>query len=152
MIGEYSGLIRMRLQGYTKFFLSLYWLKLLLFILVLLLVFCSSISSSFAHKPEEFLQAIRGKKDEGSQIVQHFCATCHAKSPQIELGAPKISQQADWQARINNGGLAGLIQSTDEGKGAMPPRGGCFECSDEQLYLAIIAMLPESIIKQLKLH
>ena len=28
----------------------------------------------------------------------------------------------------------------------MPPRGGCFECSDEQLKKAIWAMLPDMLI------
>jgi len=31
----------------------------------------------------------------------------------------------------------------------MPARGGCFECSDEQLVLAILAMLPESAKKSI---
>ena len=31
----------------------------------------------------------------------------------------------------------------------MPARGGCFECSDKQLYLAILAMLPETLKKSL---
>jgi len=31
----------------------------------------------------------------------------------------------------------------------MPPRGGCFECTDDQLLLAIITMLPEDAQKTL---
>jgi cytochrome c5 len=40
-----------------------------------------------------------------------------------------------------------LFQHTDEGLNAMPSRGGCFECSDKQLMLAIRAMLPETTKK-----
>jgi len=36
-----------------------------------------------------------------------------------------------------------LLEHTSEGFGAMPARGGCFECTDEQLELAILAMLPK---------
>ena len=39
--------------------------------------------------------------------------------------------------------IDGLFKHTDEGFNAMPARGGCFECSDRQLKLAIAAMLPQ---------
>lgn len=105
----------------------------------------SFISSSWSasHRPAEFLASITGSKTEGEQIVQHYCATCHALKPLIELGAPKIGNKTDWQLRIKQD-LKILLQHTDEGYNAMPPRGGCFECNDEQLLLAIKAMLPKA--------
>ena len=36
-----------------------------------------------------------------------------------------------------------LLKHTEEGFNAMPPRGGCFECTDEQLLLALSEMLSE---------
>lgn len=110
------------------------------------LVFLSYIGCAFTHQPEKFLESIKGQQDEGQQIVQHFCATCHAPNPQLELGAPTIGSETDWKARFAKG-IDGLLKNLEEGKGAMPPRGGCFECSDQQLYLAIIALLPDSLIK-----
>ena len=95
---------------------------------------------SASHHPQDFLKQISGAKDEGQQIVQHYCANCHAAKPIISLGAPKIGHQADWEPRVKQG-IDVLFKHTDEGLNAMPPRGGCFECEDRQLLLAIKAMI-----------
>ncbi len=102
------------------------------------------LQSSFAasHHPEEFLNQIKGSPDEGQQIVQHYCSLCHAEQPKIPLGAPRMRVKQDWAARLQ-AGLAQLLQHTSEGYQAMPARGGCLECTDKQLLLAIQAMLPE---------
>ncbi|RMX18738.1 cytochrome c5 family protein [Legionella jordanis] len=99
-------------------------------------------TSAATHHPQEFLKNISGSKNEGEQIVQHFCSNCHAEQPMIVIGAPRMNQKEDWEPRIKNG-VSVVMQHTIEGVGAMPPRGGCFECSDQQLILAIIAMLPK---------
>ncbi len=95
-----------------------------------------------SHNPQDFLQQIQGKSDEGEQIVQHFCANCHAEKPLIQLGAPRIGIKSDWQTREQQGTVI-LFEHTNEGYNSMPARGGCFECSDEQLMLAIASMLPK---------
>jgi cytochrome c5 len=114
-----------------------------------LLVGCIPLTFSQAesHHPQEFLKSIKGTKDEGSQIVQHFCASCHAAKPMIQLGAPTIAQECEWKPRVKQG-IQTLFKHTAEGLNAMPARGGCFECSDEQLMLAILAMLPASLLDQ----
>jgi cytochrome c5 len=115
-----------------------WWLK---FVFVLLISYIPlTFSQVESHHPQEFLKSIKGTKDEGNQIVQHFCASCHAAKPMIELGAPTIGQECEWQPRIKQG-IHTLFKHTAEGLNAMPARGGCFECSDEQLMLAILAML-----------
>jgi cytochrome c5 len=101
---------------------------------------------SASHHPQEFLKSITGSDKEGEQIVQHYCANCHATKPIIRLGAPRIGISRDWAPRLKQG-MDALFQHTDEGLNAMPPRGGCFECSDKQLMLAIRAMLPETTKK-----
>ncbi len=115
------------------------------FKLLLIVGFCvwlTTLSSQAAsHHPQEFLNTIEGSKNEGEQIVKHFCANCHAVKPLISLGAPKIQQKNDWEPRVKKG-LQQLLEHTTQGFNAMPVRGGCFECSDEQLALAILAMLP----------
>ena len=103
---------------------------------------------SDSHHPQEFLKSIQGAKDEGAQIYNHFCVNCHAQKPLIALGAPRIGEEMDWKSRLKQG-LDGLFVHTDEGYNAMPPRGGCFECTDKQLVLAIISMVPKSAQKQL---
>ena len=110
---------------------------------VMLLIggYCSSFAAySASHHPEEFLQSIKGKPDEGQQIVVHFCSTCHAEKPMINLGAPRIGHASDWELRLKQG-LKVLLAHTAEGYHAMPARGGCFECSDEQLKKAIKEMV-----------
>jgi cytochrome c5 len=104
-----------------------------------------------SHHPQEFLKGIRGKKDEGAQIVAQFCANCHAQKPLIPIGAPREMVDTEWQSRVANG-LKSLFKNTNEGINAMPPRGGCFECEDEQLILAIKAMLSPKMLKELESH
>lgn len=66
----------------------------------------------------------------------------------ISLGAPEIGNERAWGARLKQG-MEVLFKHTDEGFNAMPPRGGCFECTDKQLILAIIAMVPKQAQKGL---
>ncbi|ARG97313.1 c-type cytochrome [Legionella micdadei] len=116
--------------------------RMLGFVVLGCLSFCHPQASQ--HHPQEFLQSIKGSKEEGKQIVQHFCASCHASNPLIPLGAPRIGEKDDWTPRIKQG-INSMFSHTEEGFNAMPARGGCFECSDEQLMLAILFMLPESL-------
>jgi cytochrome c5 len=113
--------------------------KLILFMFILP-VFADS------HHPQEFLKTISGTKNEGEQIYTHFCINCHALKPLIPLGAPKIGEESDWKIRLKQG-MDALFKHTDEGLNGMPPRGGCFECTDEQLILAIVAIVPKKDIK-----
>lgn len=101
----------------------------------------SSFTFANSHHPQEFLNSIAGSKNEGQQIVQHYCAVCHARKPLIQLGAPRIGVESDWTTRLKQG-MQKIFINTSEGFNAMPARGGCFECSDDQLMLAIIYMLP----------
>lgn len=114
---------------------------------VILYMFTFSIYSD-NHHPQEFLKSIRGTQDEGEQIYNHFCVNCHAVKPLIPLGAPRKGEESDWKDRLKQG-FNVLFMHTDEGFNAMPPRGGCFECSDEQLGLSIINMVPKNSQKDL---
>lgn len=110
---------------------------------VIFFIFTQPIFSA-SHHPQVFLNQIAGSKDEGAQIVHKFCINCHAQQPLIPLGAPRIGVTADWAPRLKQQ-MAVLFKHTSEGINAMPARGGCFECSDEQLILSILAMLPEPL-------
>lgn len=116
-------------------------------VLLVVLGCCFCICSySASHRPEELLQSIKGQPNEGGKIVEHFCASCHAVKPLISVGAPRMGKKEDWEYRFKQG-FNQLFQHTEEGLNTMPPRGGCFECSDEQLMLAIEAMLPTDLGK-----
>ncbi len=109
-------------------------------IVLMICLFGSYDAAAATHRPQAFLDQIRGTKGEGQAIVQHFCATCHAEHPLISIGAPRIGHAGDWVARRKQD-PALLWQHTEEGYHAMPARGGCFECSDEQLKKAILILV-----------
>ena len=74
----------------------------------------------------------------GKEIYDDYCFSCH--TPGLN-GAPRIGDEEVWTARLAQGREA-LLQSTIEGiQPAMPPRGICFECSDEELDKAIDFMI-----------
>lgn len=122
-----------------RYYLSVYLMLLSMYIIP---------AHSESHHPQEFLKSISGTKDEGAQIYTHFCVNCHAEKPVIPLGAPRFGVQEDWKSRLKQG-FDVLFLHTDEGLNAMPPRGGCFECTDRQLALTIISMLPKESQKSL---
>lgn len=109
----------------------------------------TSLVHADSHHPQDFLNRIAGTKDEGEQIVNQFCVNCHASKPLIPIGAPRLQNVSDWQPRMKQG-LQRLFEHTAEGLNAMPPRGGCFECTDGQLILALLQMLPEKIKSDIK--
>ena len=112
-------------------------------ILLSLIFFVTNVSLASEHHPEEFLASIQGSSDAGKQIYDHFCATCHAAKPLIAIGAPCIGVKADWEP-YSKQTPDQMVKIIDAGIGAMPSRGGCFECSDDDLKAAIIYMLPKS--------
>ena len=95
------------------------------------------------HHPQQFVEGLQGDKQAGKKIYQQFCQVCHAISPQVNVGAPRIGVEADWQIRRKQS-INKMLINIDNGMTTMPARGGCFECSDEQLKAAIEYMLPSS--------
>jgi len=70
-------------------------------------------------------------------IAQH-CSVCHTAGV---AGAPISGETAVWKERADaKGGLEGLLQSAITGLNAMPPKGTCNDCSDDELLSAIQSM------------
>jgi len=61
------------------------------------------------------------------------CAVCHNSGA---AGAPKTGDGAAWEPRVAKG-MDTMVQSVSSGLNAMPPKGMCFDCSDED-YKALI--------------
>ena len=77
----------------------------------------------------------------GKQIYDDYCFSCH--TPGLS-GAPKIGDREAWKFRLAQGKQV-LLDSTIDGiQPAMPPRGVCFDCSDQELELAIDYILLRS--------
>ena len=55
-------------------------------------------------------------------------------------GAPLVGRTSAWAPRVAARGPDGLIASVKAGRNAMPPRGLCPDCSDDD-YRAIIAFM-----------
>ena len=69
------------------------------------------------------------------------CATCHNAGI---AGAPKMGDAADWESRIGKG-MDTLYNSAINGMPpAMPQKGMCFSCSDEDLK-ALVDYMVESV-------
>ena len=66
------------------------------------------------------------------------CAVCHAQGV---AGAPKTGDAAAWAPRMEKG-MEALVASVNKGLNAMPPKGMCFDCSDEE-YAALITYMSE---------
>lgn len=117
---------------------------------MLLGIFLLNVLPAFAaeHHPEEFLASVEGTPHAGEKIYDHFCSSCHARKPLIPLGAPRIGVKSDWTPYTKSQSIDTMVKVIDSGVGAMPPRGGCFECTDQDLKAAIEYMLPDDTKKE----
>ncbi|MFT6050979.1 MAG: cytochrome c5 [Halioglobus sp.] len=61
------------------------------------------------------------------------CAICHASGA---ANAPKTGDVAAWAPRLEKG-MDVLVASVNAGLNAMPPKGMCFDCTDDD-YKALI--------------
>jgi len=77
----------------------------------------------------------------GEEVYNNYCASCH--NPGLS-GAPKLGDTQAWAPRIAKV-KALLLEATIAGvQPAMPPRGMCFSCSDEDLAAAVDFMVERS--------
>ncbi|CAG0911612.1 unnamed protein product, partial [Cyprideis torosa] len=76
----------------------------------------------------------------GKEVYDATCNTCHG--PGI-LEAPKLGDSAAWKTRMA-AGLDGLVTSSINGKGSMPPRGGDPSLTDGEMHDVVEYMLKES--------
>ena len=77
--------------------------------------------------------AAAGGKRDGATIYGTVCQACHASGA---AGAPKAGDKAAWAPRIAQG-LPTLLKNATNGKGAMPPKGGAADISDDELKSAV---------------
>lgn len=75
----------------------------------------------------------------GEGVYQQFCFACHTTG----VGdAPKLGSLEDWQPRIDKG-MDELMATTRNGLNAMPAKGTCMNCSDDELGEALDYMLDQ---------
>lgn len=71
--------------------------------------------------------------NKGKEIYETKCILCHENGV---AGAPKFGDAAAWKPRLAKG-LDTLFHHAKEGFNAMPPKGTCTECTDDDLKAAI---------------
>lgn len=77
---------------------------------------------------------------DGQKTYQTSCQACHATGA---ANAPKLGDKEAWAPRIATG-MDALMAVALKGKGAMPPKGACMSCTDEDLKAAIEYMVSQS--------
>lgn len=104
-------------------------------------------ASSEKKNPNSSNEDKKNKKEEskektsGQAVYERYCVICHQSGV---AGAPKFRVADDWKARLEAKKLEGLIASALKGLNAMPPKGTCVECEEEDIKQAIQYMLPSS--------
>lgn len=74
------------------------------------------------------------------EVYSSACAACHDTGA---AGAPKNGDTGAWSSRIDKG-METLVSHAINGYNAMPAKGGCSSCSDEEIELAVQLMVEES--------
>lgn len=72
--------------------------------------------------------------------VYNTCAACHSSGA---AGAPKFGDVAAWQPRIAKGAET-LYSNSINGYNAMPAKGLCSDCSDDEIKSAVDHMMANS--------
>lgn len=91
-------------------------------------------------EPEKKEVAVVKKTEPGQQTYEQFCAVCHRAGV---AGAPKFRDEAAWKTRMDKKDLAQLTASAIKGINAMPAKGTCMQCSDDEIKAAVQYMLPK---------
>ena len=73
----------------------------------------------------------------GEEIYNSKCAGCHTSGV---MGSPKFASLEDWAPRIDLG-LEKLTLSAIAGKGGMPAKGTCMDCTDNEIKITVQYML-----------
>ena len=77
----------------------------------------------------------------GEVVYSTKCFTCHATGA---AGAPKLGDAADWSARLAERGEEALYTNAWAGYKAMPAKGLCMDCSEDEIKAAVDHILVNS--------
>ncbi len=77
----------------------------------------------------------------GEQVVTAKCNLCHGTGA---MGAPKIGDAAAWGPRLAERKLEGLVDHAIKGFNAMPAKGTCTDCTDDEIKNAVKHMVDKS--------
>lgn len=75
----------------------------------------------------------------GQKVYERFCVVCHRDGL---VGAPKFHDEQAWKSRLSGRTLEELVASAMKGLNAMPAKGTCYECNEDDIKSAVEYMLP----------
>jgi len=81
-----------------------------------------------------------GAARSGDEVYGAACMACHSAGV---MGAPVTGDKGQWGPRIAQG-TATLYKHAIEGFNAMPAKGGCASCSDDDIKAAVDVMIAKS--------
>lgn len=77
----------------------------------------------------------------GEQLYTAKCSLCHGTGA---LGSPKFGDASAWAPRVAARKLEGLVEHAITGFNAMPPKGTCADCTDDEIKGAVKYMVDKS--------
>lgn len=81
-----------------------------------------------------------------AQTVEQNCLSCHQSGAG---NAPRPQHQADWQSLFDEYTLEQIVDHAWEGRGRMPARGFCRDCSRDDIEQAVLYMIPQQLLQDL---
>ncbi|WP_231872168.1 MULTISPECIES: cytochrome c5 family protein [unclassified Oleiphilus] len=84
--------------------------------------------------------AVASGPKSAKEIYDTSCAACHGTGA---MGAPKFGDAATWADRSAKG-VDALIANAISGVNAMPPKGTCMSCSDDEIAATVNYILENS--------
>lgn len=75
----------------------------------------------------------------GPEVYDAACGACHNSGA---AGAPRLGRTSEWADRKDQA-IEDLYSHAINGIGSMPAKGGCTDCSDEEVRNAVDYMLSE---------
>lgn len=85
-----------------------------------------------------------GSTMSGEEVFKATCHTCHV--PGV-LGAPKLTDTAEWEKRFSEQGLDELYTNAIDGIGNMPPKGGNASLTKDEMHAAVDFILSKAGVK-----
>ena len=83
------------------------------------------------------------QNSDGFEVERVYMQNCWACHNSGAAGAPKVGNAADWAPRIEKG-MDTLLANATNGLNAMPAKGLCFTCTEDDLKALIQYMVDSS--------
>ena len=100
-------------------------------------------SSNFADSSEQAVQL--AQLSDGFNAEAKYMASCWACHSTGAAGAPKVGDGfgAEWTPRMEKG-MEAVVANAINGLNTMPPKGLCFDCTDDDLRAIVEYMVASS--------